>query len=67
MHRTFLWAAGNDDKMIWLMSPTAPGGPLGKDQPFLSSLQILDWICDLPKHFPKEAKNAGFDLSYDAI
>jgi hypothetical protein len=25
----------------------------------------MDWICDLPKYFPKEAKFIGFGLSYD--
>jgi hypothetical protein len=55
-HRTFLWGAGNDDKLVRLG---------GNDRRPLTSLEILDWLCDLPKHFPKEAKYTGFGLSFD--
>jgi CRISPR associated protein Cas1 len=64
-HHSFLWAAGNDDKLVSLVSPVPVRGPLGRDQVPLSSLEIMDWLCSLPAQFPKFAKFISFGFGYD--
>ena len=72
-HRTFLWCTGNDERQVfltadcplgeWTSEPPSKG--LGKEQGFLSSLQILAGMTALPKFFPK-GKFIAFGFTYDA-